>query len=303
MAADSSSLKDSNDGMIDIRVLKKSIMQKIKSEVSEDVDEPTHMIALSSGKLQILRPESSIGKSSDIKEETVRTAKSKVHTGIPGMDDVMEGGFRQGSTILIGGGPGSGKSVLCTQFLVEGIREHNENGIYISFEEQEEKIIKNFEKFDWDLRKLVEQKKLSILYYSPEQVEKVLETGGGIIRDVIDSMNAKRLVIDSLTAFTLLFNNELEKRKAVLKLMMASEKWGVTTLMTSEHEVDPDKHESSVMEFEVDGVILLYNLRRGDVRERSLEIFKMRGVKHATKIFPMKITEGGIIIYPEESVF
>ncbi len=150
---------------------------------------------------------------------------------------------------------------------------------------------------------MIEKKKLTLGYYSPEQVQKVLETGGGIIRDIIEATKAKRLVIDSLTAFTLLFDGKLEKRKAILKLMEASSKWGVTTLMTSEHEPDPYKHESNVVEFEVDGVVLLYNIRKGDVRERSIEIYKMRGTKHAAKIFPMKIDEEGITIYPEETVF
>jgi len=57
------------------------------------------------------------------------------------------------------------------------------------------------------------------------------------------------------------------------------------------------------MEFEVDGVILLYNVRKGDVRERSLEIFKMRATKHSAKIFPLKIEDSGVLIYPEENVF
>ena len=293
---------------IDMKSLKKSIMQRIKSEISEDVSEPTQMISIETGKLQTLRPENAIEKLENVRqsnasERGLQLSKSRISTGIQGLDEVMEGGFRQGSTILLGGGAGSGKSVLCMQFLVEGITEHDEAGIYLSFEEQEDKLIKNFEKFNWNIRGMIEKRKLAILYYSPEQVEKVLETGGGIVRDLIESMNAKRLVIDSLTAFTLLFESEMEKRKSVLKLIDTSSKWGVTTLVTSEHESDPDKHESNVLEFEVDGVILLYNLRRGDVRERSLEIFKMRGIKHATKIFPMRITEDGIIIYPDESVF
>ena len=145
--------------------------------------------------------------------------------------------------------------------------------------------------------------KIIILYYSPDQIQKVLQTGGGVIRDILESANAKRLVIDSITAFTLLFEKDIEKRRAVLKLMESAGKWGVTTLVTSEHEPDIEKHRSNVVEFEVDGVILLYNTKKGDIRERSMEILKMRGTKHASKIFPMKIDESGIVIYPEETVF
>ena len=215
----------------------------------------------------------------------------------------MERGFKPASVNLIGGGAGSGKSILCMQFLVDGIDNHNENGIYISFEESEEKIIEDFKRFGWNLEEKIRNKQLIIMYYTPEQVEKVLEAGGGLVRDAIESINAKRLVLDSLTAFTLLHDNELAKRKAVLKLFDAVHNWGVTALLTSEQEPDPEKHVSMIMEFETDGVILLYNVRKGDIRERSLEVFKMRGVHHAAKIFPMKIDDNGITIFPEETVF
>jgi len=107
----------------------------------------------------------------------------------------------------------------------------------------------------------------------------------------------------SLTAFTLLHDNELAKRKAVLKFFQSVKEWGITALMTSEQEPDPDRHESTIMEFSVDGVILLYNIRKGDIRERSLEIFKMRATRHSAKIFPMKIDDSGVMIYPDETVF
>ena len=142
-----------------------------------------------------------------------------------------------------------------------------------------------------------------ILCYTPEQIAKVLSVGGGTIRDTIDSIGVKRIVIDSLTAFTLLHDNELTKRKELLKLFESIYKWDVTALLTAEQEPDPDKHESNVLEFEVDGVVLLYNVRKGDIRERSLEVFKMRGTKHSAKIYPMKITNKGMIIYPDETVF
>ena len=229
--------------------------------------------------------------------------KDRVHTGIFGLDEVMQGGLKRNSVNIVGGGAGSGKSILCMQYLVEGINNYNENGVYISFEENSDKILSNFNQFGWDLENKIKSKKLIILYYTPEQVEKVLESGGGLVRDAIESINAKRLIMDSLTAFTLLQDTEIDKRKSVLKLFQEARKWGVTSLMTSEQEPDPDKHISNVIEFQTDGVILLYNTRKGDVRQRSLEIFKMRATQHAVKIFPMKIEEKGIVIYPDELVF
>ncbi|MBI2130321.1 hypothetical protein HYU10_00980 [Candidatus Woesearchaeota archaeon] len=227
----------------------------------------------------------------------------RIHSGIPGLDEVMEGGFRKNKINLIAGGAGCGKSIFCMQFLIEGIRKHGENGVYISFEETEDNILKDFGRFSWDIQKLIKERKLAILYYSPEQVDKVLKVGGGSVRDAIESISAKRIVLDSLTAFTLLYENPLDKRKALIRFVEAVEKWGVSALVTSEQEPDPDKHHSTILEFEVDGVILLYNIRKGDIRERSLEVFKMRGTRHSPKIFPMKISNDGIVVFPDETVF
>lgn len=271
---------------------------KIKFIKPDDKSNPkAEHVSLETGKLHVHKP---IG---DIKKKYTKIKEKRISTGIPGLDEIMEGGFRKRSINLIGGGAGSGKSIFGMQFLVNGIEQHNENAVYISFEENQEKIIEDFRRFGWDLEKKIEEGKLTILYYAPEQVEKVLEAGGGIVRDAIESVNAKRLVVDSLTAFTLLHENELVRRKTCLRMFEALHRWGITALMTSEQEPDPEKHTSAIMEFEVDGVILLYNVRKGDIRERSLEVFKMRGTQHAAKIFPMKIDDNGIIIFPEETVF
>ena len=306
----------------------------LKPQIKEKDDAPEH-ISLETGKLHVHREEDDAVKAIESKieprekieketqkephmasiKEAIKTklkrkngeqktySKDRISTGVPGLDDIMEGGFRINTVNLIGGGAGCGKSIFCMQFLVDGIERYDEPGVYISFEENEDKLLKDFERFNWNLKKKIDEKKLAILYYTPEQVERVLEAGGGVVRDVIEGINAKRLVIDSLTAFTLLFETEFQKRKAVLALYDVIQKWGCTALMTSEQEPDPEKHKSTIMEFETDGVILLYNIRKGDIRERSLEIFKMRATKHAQKIFPMKITENGLVIYPGEEVF
>jgi circadian clock protein KaiC len=295
--------------MVDIKKAVQKSINKIglenKEIISTEVKKKPGEIDMSSIKQQIESEIHANNKKEETEEEHEKkhTSKERMHTGIPGLDDVMEGGFKKSSMNLVGGGAGCGKSIFCMQFLIDGIENHDEPGIYISFEEDEEKIKEDFERFNWNIDKKIKENKLTILFFSPEQVEHVIEKGGGVVRDAIESTGAKRLVIDSLTAFTLLHDGELAKRKVVLKLFEAIKKWGITALMTSEQEPDPEHHHSTLMEFEVDGVILLYNVRKGDVRERSLEIFKMRGTVHSAKIFPMAIGEEGIIIYPEQTVF
>lgn len=304
---------------------KKKKNPKLIAPNNEEYSKNSHHVDLSTGKVYVYRKNSDKTGSDNLLDKKQDSAKqssrqetkkqeiqeehkehaivNRVHTGIPGLDEVMGGGLRPNTVNLLGGGAGSGKSIFCMQYLIEGIKKHNENGIYISFEESVEKIKDDMASLGWDLSKLEKEKKLVILYYSPEQIQKVLDSGGGIVRDVIEVIKAKRLVIDSLTAFTLLYENDIQKRKSVLHLFDAIYKWNVTAVLTGEHESDIDKHRSNIMEFEVDSVLLLYNLRKGDIRERSLEVFKMRGSKHANKIFPMKIDDNGICIFPDETVF
>jgi len=253
-----------------------------------------HLISYKTGKVSF--------KPTRAESKPVKTT-DRVPTEIPGLDDVMEGGFERCSTNLVAGGAGSGKTIFGVQFLVNGALKFNEPGVYLTFEENKKKLQKHMLKFGWDLEKLEQQKKLATIEYMPEHVEKLIEEGGGVIENTVSRLNAKRIVIDSLTAFTLLFRTDLEKKKACLAFFKMLQKWGCTTLLIAEYEPDYEKHRSTLMEFEVDGVILLYNLRKGDYRERSLEILKLRGTHHSSSIFLMKITDQGMVIFPEDAVF
>ena len=237
------------------------------------------------------------------KTKTATTPSDRVSTGVPGLDQVMSGGFRKNTVNLVVGGPGSGKSTLCMQFLIQGIENLQENCLYISFEETVDEVLQDFKQFGWKLEEKIKKKQMILFTYTPEQVEKVLEAGGGSMRDVIESQNIKRVVIDSLTAFTLLHENKLAQRKACIQLFEAMKKWKCTSIMISEEEPDPEKRNPTVEEFEVDGVILLYNMRKGDIRERALEVFKMRGTQHSAKLFPLNISEEGLVIYPDQTIF
>jgi KaiC/GvpD/RAD55 family RecA-like ATPase len=309
--------------------LKQKIKQQIKKEETASVKEPT--IDIENTRIKTLRPlgalkamqrpkvdltppakagldiksiKESIEKElhGSAKKQKPTIAAGRTATGIPGLDGVMSGGYRKNTVNLVVGGPGSGKSTFATQFLVDGI-EQGESAVYISFEQTESEIISGFEQFGWGLNEKIEQKKLVFMTYTPEQVEKVLQAGGGSVRDVVESIGAKKIVIDSLTAFTLLHESALAQRKACISLFSAIKKWGCTALLIAEHEPDPERRSPSVEEFEVDGVILLYNIRKGDIRQRALEIFKMRGTKHSPKLFPVAIGEQGFVIYPDQEIF
>lgn len=259
--------------------------------------ESAHNVSVKTGKFQINRGELP-ARFKDVKYDDGR-----VRTGIEGLDSVMGGGLERDSTNIICGGPGTGKSIFALQFLVNGIEKFNESGVYITFEESKEKIFKHTAQFGWDLKKLEDQNKLQIIEYTPSNVKKLLAEGGGEVDVAIEKLKAKRVVIDSLTAFALLFKDDLARMEAFLDLFRMIQHWDCAALLIAEDEQDIERHHPTSVEFEVDGVILLYNIRKGDLRERALEILKMRGVSHSNKIFPMKITDNGVVVFPDETVF
>jgi KaiC/GvpD/RAD55 family RecA-like ATPase len=238
-----------------------------------------------------------------IKYKPSKSVIKRTPTGVLGLDEIIEGGLKKDSVTLVGGSAGSGKSIFAMQFIVNGIQQFNEPGVYVTFEEDKDEFYEDMLRFGWDLAELERQGKFAFIRYTPEQVGKVLKTGGGIIRDIVDKIKAKRIVIDSISAFTLLHENELAKREACLDLFKILRRWKCTTLVIGQYYAAEERQESTAVEFEVDGIIWLYNIKKEDVRTRAIEVFKMRGTKHATKIFPFEITDKGITIYPNQSIF
>ncbi|MEK6946662.1 MAG: ATPase domain-containing protein [Nanoarchaeota archaeon] len=229
--------------------------------------------------------------------------EERITTGIKGLDKLTDGGFEKNSAVLVQGGGGSGKSIFATQFLAEGILHNNETGIYISFEEVKERFYKHMLVFGWDLKKVEEQGRFIFLKYSPERIAKIVKERSKEIENSIKEVEAKRIVIDSLSAYTSLFESESEKRKMLVALFDMIKEWDCTTVVVAEEDNHPDQYNSSVMGFMADAIILFYNEREPKgLRFRAVEVFKMRGTKHESKICSMKITEHGIEVYPDTIV-
>lgn len=231
------------------------------------------------------------------------TKESRVTSGIKGLDKLIEGGFEKSSAVLICGGGGSGKSIFATQFLVEGIKNQNETGIYISFEEVKERFFHHMLVFGWDLKSLEDQGRFIFLKYSPERIAKIVKERNKEIENSIKDVEAKRIVIDSLSAYASLFETESEKRKMLVALFDMIKEWECTTVVVAEEDQRPGIYNSSVMGFMADAIVLIYNEREPKgLRYRAMEVFKMRGTKHESKICSMKIGEHGIEVYPETVV-
>ena len=240
-------------------------------------------------------------KKKGVKKKTKKTVKKKpnkierIPLGIPHLDILIEGGFKKNSTNVLVGGAGSGKSIFATQFLIEGMKK-GEHALYVTFEENKEEFYANMLRFSWDLADYEKRGLFTFLEYTPVKVKTMLEEGGGSIESIILKKKVLRMVIDSITSFALLFDDELKKREASLALFNMLRLWNCTTLLTLEGSPVKDEQISRTIEFESDSIIFLYYLRSKKERERYIEILKMRGTKHSKKTYAFTITNKGIEI-------
>lgn len=220
----------------------------------------------------------------------------RISTGIENFDELIEGGFDKNSVNLLVGSSGSGKSIFGIQFLIEGIKK-NENCLYVTFEEQKAEFFENMKELEFDLAGLEKKEKLFFLEYTPKKVKSMLEEGGGAIENIILEKKIKRVVIDSITSFELLFKNEFEKRSSLLSLFSMLRKWDCTTVLIYQSDPNDKKINPNTLGFESDSLTILYFIRREEERKRYLEILKMRGTKHSTKIFEFAIEKRkGIVL-------
>jgi len=223
----------------------------------------------------------------------------RISTGILALDPLIKGGYKKNSVNLVAGSAGSGKTIFATQFIVEGLKK-GEAGIYITFEEKKKKFYEDMLEFGWDFKKYEDEGKFFFLEYTPEQVKTVLTEGGGTVEAIIEKLGAKRMAIDSITSFSLLYEDELTKKEAALALFELIDKWDCTAVLTSQ-DLARDGHTiSSALEFEVDSIILLYHFKRKGIRRRAIEMLKVRGTKAPEKTLSFNITTKGIVIHPDK---
>ena len=221
----------------------------------------------------------------------------RVPTGIPGLDSLIEGGLLKNNIILVTGGTGTCKTIMCLQFIWEGLKR-GEPCVYLSLEEDPNEIKADARQFGWDLDKYEEKDLFRIIYHDPFETDV-----SSVLVNQIEYIKAKRLVVDSMSMLGLYMKDQATVRKQLGKLMKSVKNVGCTTLVTSEI-VEESKALSrfGVEEFVVDGVIVLNYLGIGQESNRSLQIRKMRRTNHGKDVYPFEITKNGIKIVPEENL-
>lgn len=220
----------------------------------------------------------------------------RIKSGIQGFDNLCQGGFIKDSITLVSGVAGSGKSIFAMQFLHYGIQS-GEKGLYISFEENLDDLKKDALVFGWDFDRLEREKKCRFAYIFPYE----LNNFQPLLISEVTRLGAKRVVIDSTSAFGMSLENEYEVRKQLFSLTMQLKKLECTTILTSEVveaslEGTGKLSRFGVEEFVADSVIVLHYGGLGGDSDRALQIVKMRRTDHVKGPVPMKITEKGISV-------
>jgi len=231
----------------------------------------------------------------------------KTPTGIEGLDEITGGGFPKGRPTLICGSAGSGKTVLAIQFLIKGITGSNEPGVFMSFEESTNDLIQNVRSLGFDLERSIAQKKLKIDYVRVDRSE-IQETGeydleGLFIRlnHAIDSIGAKRVVLDTIESLFSGLNNTAILRSEIRRLFQWLRQKGVTTLITGERG-ETTLTRQGLEEYVSDCVILLDFRVIEQIATRRLRIVKYRGSTHGTNEYPFLIDETGVSVLPITSL-
>jgi KaiC/GvpD/RAD55 family RecA-like ATPase len=234
----------------------------------------------------------------------------RTKTGIIGLDKMLNGGFLRGRNILLSGPAGCGKTTFATQFLYNGVMKFNEPSLYVTLEESREKIIEDMAKFGFDLKK-AEKKGFYIIGGPVANLTSGMEKVDAKVSDIIDEImevikehKIKRVVIDSINLFTMLLEKESKKRRALAALGNMLSSSGCTSILTSEtKEGSMALSRYGIEEFVVDGVVVLYLARQGSQFVPGIVIRKMRGTAHEKDIKLYRITDKGIVVYPEETLF
>lgn len=239
-----------------------------------------------------------------------------VKTGIPGFDELITGGgIPRGRTILISGGPGTGKTIFCLQVLYNMARKGHKC-IYITFEEPPERLRQHMRQFGWKIDDLEEKGLLFMKRLEPFEIARTVEAEyakisgtlmetKGLPKVIPDGPDPYIIVVDSITALESAFTTKPENYRVYIEqLFRLFEESGATTFLVTETEDAPMKYSrTGVEEFLADGVIVLYNAKVRGTRTRAIEILKLRGAKHVTRFVPLHITRKGIEVFPTGSVF
>lgn len=228
------------------------------------------------------------------RELSYLVSDERVSTGVPGLDAMTNGGYFVGSSVLLTGASGSGKTISSLQFLVAGLQK-GEKGMYISFEESEDQLMRNASSFGWDLKKYQEDGLLQIIVSYPDQ--HYLEEHVDIIKRAVDEFVPKRLIIDSLSALSNSFSEDI-LRDITSRLIAFFKEQQITTLLTiaTASLMGSASITDAGLSTMTDHIIMLRYIEINSELKHGLLILKMRGSSHDKCLRELAFGPGGVRI-------
>lgn len=246
---------------------------------------------------------------------SVSGSDTKLSTGTPGLDAMLNGGISKGRVILVLGGPGTGKTILCAKYLYQGAKEKNERGAYVGMNEPKSRFLGEMRSIGMDFADLEKRKLFSYVDATdvrriPEQAKVGRIPVGGkelglvnlidAVQTVVEDFSPQRIVVDSISDLIFRFSTLEERRPVVLDLVETLQSSGATCLMTSEVLSTGEERMVQPEEYLAEGVILLTAPRKG---VRSVQVLKMRGSNMDTKARPYNIGDSGLVVLSTEEVY
>ncbi|HEX8120098.1 MAG TPA: circadian clock protein KaiC [Solirubrobacteraceae bacterium] len=236
---------------------------------------------------------------------------ARVPSGIEGLDDVLHGGLPQRRVSLVTGTAGTGKTLFAVQFIAAGIADHDEGGVFVTFEERPAAVRRNFRSFGWDIAGWEESGAWRFVDVSPQPAEETIVVGEFDlaslvvrVKHAVQESGARRVAIDSTGSLVDQFDSPFAARRALFQIAAELQDMGVTTVMTAERADDYgpiSKH--GFEEFVADNVVILRNALEGEKRRRTVEVLKLRGGSHlkGEHLFTIQ-PRHGLIVVPQEPV-
>ncbi len=240
-----------------------------------------------------------------------------IKTDIPGFDELLVHGIPRGASILISGGPGTGKTIFCLQTLYN-LARRGLTCLYITFEELPERLESHMRGFGWEIDAVKKAGTFIIRKMDPfktaKSVEALLEEVAGTLPIEIEEIHGlvprglapQVIALDSISALESAFTGRPESYRVYIEqLFRFFEKAGVTTFLVSESVEAPKiLSKTGVEEFLADGAFVLYNFKLRGIRMRAIEILKLRGADHSHKIVPINISRArGLEVLPREHLY
>ena len=224
--------------------------------------------------------------------------RSRVATGIEGLDEMLGGGFPSGHVVLVTGLPGTGKTCFGLQFLVAGVAR-GERGVFLSLEEDVAPLLESGRQFRWPVDAAVKDGSLKILRLDPKETRTNLHRIQGELGRELAALKAQRIVVDSVSLLNMLSDDEPSRRQTLFALAGACREAGATTVLTAEADpLHPEVSRDGLSEYVADGVLLLgYRTGRDGHRVGlAMRVLKMRRTAHIRTVQPYSIGPNGLTV-------